>query len=200
QAPNGTDFKCWLIPGGVWHGGSDTLASTGVEYNPNMPSEEVFTSPLRGKCEGTVASTLPLSYQGTVIDSFSMDFKDGRAVAVHAQEHQDLLEKMITMDEGAAMVGELALVPHDSPISNSGVLFYNTLFDENAACHIAMGRGFNETLPGFADMDKEQRKEAGVNDSMIHVDFMIGCKELNITGYTRDGREVAIFRDGGWAI
>ena len=200
QAPNGTDFKCWLIPGGVWHGGSDTLASTGVEYNPNMPSEEVFTSPLRGKCEGTVVSTLPLSYQGTVIDSFSMDFKDGRAVAVHAQEHQDLLEKMIAMDEGAAMVGELALVPHDSPISNSGVLFYNTLFDENAACHIAMGRGFNETVPGFADMSKDELKEKGINDSMIHVDFMIGCKDLNITGYTRDGREVAIFRDGGWAI
>lgn len=200
QAPNGTDFKCWLIPGGVWHGGSDTLASTGVEYNPNMPSEEVFTSPLRGKCEGTVVSTLPLSYQGTVIDSFSMDFKDGRAVAVHAQEHQDLLEKMIAMDEGAAMLGELALVPHDSPISNSGVLFYNTLFDENAACHIAMGRGFNETVPGFADMSKDELKEKGINDSMIHVDFMIGCKDLNITGYTRDGREVAIFRDGGWAI
>ncbi len=200
QAPNGTDFKCWLIPGGTWHGGSDTLASTGVEYNPNMPSEEVFTSPLRGKCEGTVVSTLPLSYQGTVIDSFSMDFKDGRAVAVHAKEHQDLLEKMIAMDEGAAMLGELALVPHDSPISNSGVLFYNTLFDENAACHIAMGRGFNETVPGFADMSKDELKEKGINDSMIHVDFMIGCKDLNITGYTRDGREVAIFRDGGWAI
>ena len=200
QAPNGTDFKCWLIPGGTWHGGCDTLAATGVDYNPNMPSEEVFTSPLRGKCEGTVVSTLPLSYQGTVIPKFSMDFKDGKAVAVHAKEHQDLLKKMIAMHEGAAMLGELALVPHDSPISNSGVLFYNTLFDENAACHIAMGRGFNETIPGFADMSKEQLKEKGINDSMIHVDFMIGCKELNITGYTRDGREVAIFRDGGWAI
>lgn len=199
QAPNGTDFKCWLIPGGTWHGGCDTLPN-GKVYNPNMPSEEVFTSPLRGKCEGTVVSTLPLSYQGTVIDSFSMDFKDGRAVAVHAKEHQDLLEKMIAMDEGAAMLGELALVPHDSPISNSGVLFYNTLFDENAACHIAMGRGFNETVPGFADMSKDELKEKGINDSMIHVDFMIGCKDLNITGYTRDGREVAIFRDGGWAI
>ena len=199
QAPNGTDFKCWLIPGGTWHGGCDTLPN-GKVYNPNMPSEEVFTSPLRGKCEGTVVSTLPLSYQGTVIDSFSMDFKDGKAVAVHAKEHQDLLEKMIAMDEGAAMLGELALVPHDSPISNSGVLFYNTLFDENAACHIAMGRGFNETVPGFADMSKDELKEKGINDSMIHVDFMIGCKDLNITGYTRDGREVAIFRDGGWAI
>ncbi len=200
QAPNGTDFKCWLIPGGTWHGGCDTLATTGVDYNPNMPSEEVFTSPLRGKCEGTVVSTLPLSYQGTVIPKFSIDFKDGKAAAVHAEEHQELLEKMITMDEGAAMLGELALVPHNSPISNSGVLFYNTLFDENAACHIAMGAGFNETIPGFADMSRDELKEKGINDSMIHVDFMIGCKELSITGYTRDGKEAAIFKDGGWAI
>ena len=200
QAPNGTDFKCWLIPGGTWHGGCDTLATTGVDYNPNMPSEEVFTSPLRGKCEGTVVSTLPLSYQGTVIPKFSMDFKDGKAVAVHAEEHQELLEKMITMDEGAAMLGELALVPYDSPISNSGVLFYNTLFDENAACHIAMGRGFNETIPGFADMSKEQLKEKGINDSMIHVDFMIGSAELDVTGYTRDGKVVPIFRQGNWAL
>lgn len=199
QAPNGTDFKCWLIPGGTWHGGCDTLPN-GKVYNPNMPSEEVFTSPLRGKCEGTVVSTLPLSYQGTVIPKFSMDFKDGKAVAVHAEEHQELLEKMITMDEGAAMLGELALVPYDSPISNSGVLFYNTLFDENAACHIAMGRGFNETIPGFADMSKEQLKEKGINDSMIHVDFMIGSAELDVTGYTRDGKVVPIFRQGNWAL
>ena len=107
---------------------------------------------------------------------------------------------MIAMDEGAAMLGELALVPHDSPISNSGVLFYNTLFDENAACHIAMGRGFSETLPGFADMTQEERKEAGVNDSMIHVDFMIGSAELDVTGYTRDGKVVPIFRQGNWAL
>lgn len=200
QAPNGTDFKCWLIPGGTWHGGCDTLATTGVDYNPNMPSEEVFTSPLRGKCEGTVVSTLPLSYQGTVIPKFSIDFKEGKAVAVHAEEHQELLEKMITMDEGAAMLGELALVPHNSPISNSGVLFYNTLFDENAACHIAMGAGFNETIPGFADMSRDELKEKGINDSMIHVDFMIGSAELDVTGYTRDGKVVPIFRQGNWAL
>ncbi len=200
KSSNGTDFTCWLIPGGKWCGGSDTLKTTGVEYNPNMPSEEVFTSPLRGKCEGTVVSTLPLSYQGTVINQFSMDFQNGRAVAVHAPEHQELLEKMISMDEGAAMLGELALVPHDSPISNSGVLFYNTLFDENAACHIAMGRGFNETVEGAENMSDEELRETGVNDSFIHVDFMIGCKDLNITGHTRDGKEVAIFQDGNWAI
>ena len=165
-----------------------------------MPSEEVFTSPLKGKCEGTLVATLPLSYQGVLIDSFSMDFKDGKAVAVHAGEHQELLERMITMDEGACMLGELALVPNDSPISNSGVLFYNTLFDENAACHVALGRGFNEALEGFENMSDQEIKDAGINDSMIHVDFMIGCKELNITGHTRDGRDVAIFTDGNWAI
>lgn len=199
KAPNGTDFKCWLIPGGKWCGGYDTLAN-GATYNPNMPSEEVFTSPMRGRCEGTVVSTLPLSYQGVLIPKFSMDFKDGKAVAVHAEEHQDLLEKMLAMDEGACMLGELALVPHDSPISNSGVLFYNTLFDENAACHIAMGRGFHETVEGFADMTAEELREKGINDSLIHVDFMIGCQDLDITGFTQDGREVAIFRNGSWAI
>ena len=187
-------------PTAKWQGGSEILKTTGVEFNPNMPSEEVFISPLRGKCEGTVVSTLPLSYQGTVIPKFSMDFKDGKAVAVHAEEHQELLEKMITMDEGACMLGELALVPHNSPISNSGVLFYNTLFDENAACHIAMGRGFDESLEGFENMSREEIKEAGINDSMIHVDFMIGCQDLDITGHTRDGQEVAIFRNGNWAI
>ncbi len=200
SAPNGTDFTCWLIPGSRWVGGCETLKTTGVEFNPNMPSEEVFTSPLRGKCEGTLVATLPLSYQGVLINSFSVDFKDGKAVAVHADEHQELLERMIKMDENACMLGELALVPADSPISNSGVLFYNTLFDENAACHVALGRGFNETLNGFEDMSDQEIKDAGVNDSMIHVDFMIGCKELNITGHTRDGRDIAIFKDGNWAI
>ena len=200
SAPNGTDFTCWLIPGSRWVGGCETLKTTGVEFNPNMPSEEVFTSPLRGKCEGTLVATLPLSYQGVLINSFSVDFKDGKAVAVHADEHQELLERMIKMDENACMLGELALVPADSPISNSGVLFYNTLFDENAACHVALGRGFNETLNGFEDMSDQEIKDAGVNDSMIHVDFMIGCKELNITGHTRDGRDIAIFKDGNWSI
>ncbi|WP_322200138.1 aminopeptidase [Acutalibacter intestini] len=199
ESPNGTDFTCWLIPGSRWHGGSDKLLN-GVTFNPNMPSEEVFISPMRGKCQGRLVSTLPLSYQGTVIPQFSMDFQDGKAVAVHAQEHQELLEKMITVDEGACMLGELALVPDDSPISNSGVLFYNTLFDENAACHVAVGAGFNETLPGFENMSDEELKEAGINDSIIHTDFMIGSKELNITGHTRDGRDVAIFLGGNWAI
>lgn len=199
QAPNGTDFKCWLIPGAEWHGGSDKLVN-GVEYNPNMPSEECFTSPMKGKCEGTLVATLPLSYQGNLIDKFSIRFENGKAVEVHAEQGQELLEQMIAMDEGACMLGELALVPDDSPISNSGILFYNTLFDENAACHVALGAGFNETIPGFENMTDEELKEKGINDSIIHTDFMIGCKELNVTGYTRDGKKVEIFKDGNWAI
>ena len=200
ESKNGTDFKCWLIPGGKWHGGCDTLPANNVSYNPNMPSEEVFTSPMRGKCEGTLVATLPLSYQGNLIDKFSVTFKDGKAVSVKAEQGQELLEHMIKMDEGACMLGELALVPDDSPISNSSILFYNTLFDENAACHVALGAGFNETIPGFDKMSNEELKEKGINDSIIHVDFMVGSKELNVTGYTRDGKKVQIFKNGNWAI
>ena len=195
QAPNGTDFKCWLIPGAKWGGGGATILD-GTFYNPNMPTEEVFTSPLKGKCEGTLVSTMPLSYQGNLIDQFSITFENGRAVSCKAQQGQELLEKMLHMDEGASMLGELALVPHDSPVSNTGILFYNTLFDENAACHVALGFGFPECVEGFESMTDQELQEKGVNDSIIHVDFMIGSKDLDITGYTRDGKAVQIFKNG----
>ena len=198
-APNGTDFKCWLIPGAKWEGGGATILD-GTFYNPNMPTEEVFTSPLKGKCEGTLVSTMPLSYQGNLIDQFSITFENGRAVSCKAQQGQELLEKMLHMDEGASMLGELALVPHDSPVSNTGILFYNTLFDENAACHVALGFGFPECVEGFESMTDQELQEKGVNDSIIHVDFMIGSKDLDITGYTRDGKAVQIFKNGNWAI
>lgn len=198
-APNGTDFKCWLIPGAKWEGGGATILD-GTFYNPNMPTEEVFTSPLKGKCEGTLVSTMPLSYQGNLIDQFSITFENGRAVSCKAQQGQELLEKMLHMDEGASMLGELALVPHDSPVSNTGILFYNTLFDENAACHVALGFGFPECVEGFESMTDQELQEKGVNDSIIHVDFMIGSKDLDITGYTRDGKAVQIFKSGNWAI
>ena len=199
QAPNGTDFKCWLIPGAQWHGGGDTLPD-GTFFNPNMPTEEAFTSPMRGRCEGTLVSTMPLSYQGNLIDKFSVTFENGKAVSCKAEQGQALLERMIALDEGAAMLGELALVPVESPIYQEGILFYNTLFDETAACHVALGRGFNEVVPGFENMSAEELKARGINDSIIHVDFMIGCPELSVTGYTRDGREVKIFENGSWAI
>ena len=198
-APNGTDFKCWLIPGAKWGGGGATILD-GTFYNPNMPTEEVFTSPLKGECEGTLVSTMPLSYQGNLIDQFSITFENGRAVSCKAQQGQELLEKMLHMDEGASMLGELALVPHDSPVSNTGILFYNTLFDENAACHVALGFGFPECVEGFESMTDQELQEKGVNDSIIHVDFMIGSKDLDITGYTRDGKAVQIFKNGNWAI
>ena len=199
QAPNGTDFKCWLIPGAKWGGGGAAILD-GTFHNPNMPTEEVFTSPMRGRCEGTLVSTMPLSYQGNLIRDFSVTFENGRAVSCQAEQGQDLLEKMIHMDEGAAMLGELALVPYDSPISQSGILYYNTLFDENAACHVALGFGFPECVEGFDQMSEEELKEKGINDSIIHVDFMIGCKDLSITGYTREGKAVQIFKNGNWAI
>ena len=199
QAPNGTDFKCWLIPGAKWGGGGASILD-GTFHNPNMPTEEVFTSPMRGRCEGTLVSTMPLSYQGNLIRNFSVTFENGRAVSCQAEQGQDLLEKMIHMDEGAAMLGELALVPYDSPISQSGILYYNTLFDENAACHVALGFGFPECVEGFDQMSEEELKEKGINDSIIHVDFMIGCKDLSITGYTREGKAVQIFKNGNWAI
>ena len=199
QSKSGTDFKCWLIPGSHWIGGGETLAD-GTFFVPNMPTEEIFNTPIRGKCEGKLVSTLPLSAQGTLIEKFSITFKDGKAVSVKADQGQEILERMIAMDEGACMLGELALVPVDSPISNSGILFYNTLFDENTACHVALGRGFNENIPGYRDMTKEELTEKGVNDSIIHVDFMIGSKDLNITGYTRDGKAVQVFKNGNWAL
>lgn len=199
ESKNGTDFKCWLIPEANWMGGGDFLKD-GTFYNPNMPTEEIFTSPMAGKCEGTLVSTMPLSYQGNLIDKFSVTFQNGKAVSCKAEQGQELLERMIAMDEGAAMLGELALVPHDSPISNSGILYYNTLFDENAACHVALGMGFDNVIAGYADKTKEELHEMGVNDSIIHVDFMIGSADLNITGYTRDGKAVAVFRNGNWAI
>lgn len=198
-APNGTDFKCWLIPGAKWEGGGATILD-GTFYNPNMPTEEVFTSPLKGKCEGTLVSTMPLSYQGNLIENFSITFENGRAVSCQAERGQELLEKMLHMDEGASMLGELALVPHDSPVSNTGILFYNSLFDENAACHVALGFGFPECVEGFESMTDQELQEKGVNDSIIHVDFMIGSKDMDITGYTRDGKAVQIFKNGNWAI
>lgn len=195
----GTDFRCWLIPGSTWNGGGDVLLD-GTFYNPNMPTEEVFISPMKGKAEGTVVSTKPLSYQGKLIDRFSITFRDGKAVEWKAEVGQEVLDKMLGMDEGAKMLGELALIPYNSPISNSGILFYETLFDENASCHVALGRGFSSCLPGFAEMSKEEQYEKGINDSLIHVDFMIGSEDLNIDGYTRDGKKVAVFRNGDWAF
>lgn len=195
----GTDFKVWLMDGGQWLGGDETTLN-GVVFNPNMPTEEVFTTPLKGKAEGIVYATKPLSYQGQLIEDFSITFKDGKAVSCEAKSGQKMLEEMIATDEGAAYIGELALVPVTSPIAQAGILFYETLFDENASCHVALGRGFSMALPNYEDLTWEEVVEQGVNDSLIHVDFMIGDETLKVTGYTRSGEAVPIFNLGNWVL
>ena len=197
---NGTNFKVWLLPNVIWLAGGETALGSGIYYNPNIPSEEVFTSPWKGKAEGIVYSTKPLSYQGQLIEDFSVRFENGKAVEVHARKGEELLKQMISMDENAAYLGECALVPYDSPINNTGILFNNTLYDENAACHLALGRGFTNLVKDYEKYSEEELIAMGINDSQIHVDFMIGSKDLNIVGHTRDGKDVQIFKDGNWAF
>lgn len=199
KAPNGTDFRVGMIEDAVFMGGGeDTLL--GNFYNPNIPTEEIFITPKKGVAEGIVYSSKPLSYRGELIENFSIRFENGKAVEVHAEKNEDLLRQMIEMDEGAAYLGECALVPYSSPINQSGILFYNTLFDENAACHLALGAGFESCIKDFDKYTLEECRAKGVNDSMIHEDFMIGTADLSITAYTRDGKKVKIFENGEWAF
>ena len=196
---SGTNFKVELIPGIKWGAGVEET-SFGKSFNPNMPTEEVFTTPKHGTGEGLLVATKPLSYQGQLIEDFSIRFENGRAVEVKARKNQALLEQMIKMDENACKLGECALVPWSSPINESGILFYNTLFDENAVCHVALGMGFKELLPDGNELTTQQAYERGINDSMIHVDFMIGTPDLNIVGIKENGEEITLFKDGTWAI
>ena len=199
KGDNGTDLTVGMIPEAEFKGGGDTSLK-GIFFNPNIPTEECFISPMRGKAEGIVYATKPLSYNGELIENFSVRFENGKAVEVKAEKNQALLEQMISMDEGAAYLGECALVPVNSPISESGMLFYNTLFDENAACHLALGAGFTDTIKGFENKTIEECREMGINDSMEHNDFMIGYEGLDIDAITRDGKTVPIFRQGQWAF
>ena len=199
KAKNGTDLTVGMIPNAVFRGGAD-VSLQGIRFNPNIPTEECFISPMKGKAEGIVYSSRPLSYQGQLIDNFSIRFEGGRAVEVHAEKNEALLKEMIGMDEGAAYLGECALVPYHSPIRETGILFYETLFDENAACHLALGRGFADTIRDFEKYSLEECREMGINDSLIHEDFMIGTEDLDIDAETEDGKTVAIFRNGSWAF
>ena len=199
RSANGTDFSVDLIPGAKWEGAGTVNPLNGATYIPNMPTEEVFTSPLAGKCEGTLVAVKPLSWNSQLIEDFSITFRDGKAVSCTAAKGQDLLEEMIHMDEGSCMLGEVALVPKESPVNRCGFLFYETLFDENACCHCALGMGFKEVLPGGDDMTMEEAQKLGLNDSIIHVDFMVGADDLEIDGVKADGSTVAIFRNGTWA-
>ena len=198
-AANGTDLTVGMMDAGHWCGGRDKTLQ-GVAFNANIPTEECFISPKKGMAEGIVYATKPLSYRGQLIEDFSIRFENGKAVEVHARTGEELLKSMISMDEGAAYLGECALVPQKSPISESGILFYNTLFDENAACHLALGVGYADTIEGYQNMTLEECRSMGLNDSMIHEDFMIGCDSMNIDAVCADGRTVAIFRNGNWAF
>lgn len=200
KSANGTDFTVGLIPQGQFLAGSERTLGTDVEYNPNIPSEEVFTSPMKGQAEGVVYSTRPLSYRGTMIENFSIRFENGVVTEVHAEKGEAALKTLVNMDEGSKMLGECALVPHDSPIQNSGIMFYNTLFDENAACHLALGEGFTSCIKGFEDYTVEQCRQMGINSSMVHEDFMIGSEDLCITGECENGETVEIFKNGNWAF
>ena len=199
RSANGTDFTVELIPEARWEGAGAVNTVNRAFYIPNMPTEEIFTSPAAGRCEGTLVAIKPLSWNSQLIEDFSITFRGGRAVSCRAARGQALLEKMISMDDGAAMLGEVALVPKESPVNQCGFLFYETLFDENACCHCALGMGFKEVLPGGDDMSMAEAQKHGINDSIIHVDFMIGADDLSIDGILPDGSSVPVFRNGTWA-
>ena len=199
KASNGTDFHVGMIPEARFCGGAEKSLQ-GIVFNPNIPSEECFISPMRGKAEGIVYSSKPLSYQSQLIDRFWIRFHEGKAVEWHAEVNNDLLTKLIEMDEGSAYLGECALVPFDSPINQSGILFYNTLFDENASCHLAFGEAYPECIEGGESMTREEVQAHGLNYSLTHVDFMVGTADLSIVGTTHDGREIPVFINGNFAI
>lgn len=198
EAP-GTSLSIGLPDGHLWTGGS-SVNKSGTRFMANMPTEEVFTVPHRERVNGTVASTKPLSYNGTIIEDFSFTFQDGKVVDYHAERGEEALTQLLETDEGSRFLGEVALVPHDSPISNMNVLFYNTLFDENASNHLALGSSYTFCLEGGKEMTVEQTTAAGLNESLTHVDFMIGCATMSIDATLKDGRRVPIFREGNWAF
>ena len=194
----GTDLTIGLADGHEWQGGA-SKAKNGVICNPNIPTEEVFTTPHAHRVEGHVSSTKPLSYQGTLIDNIKVRFEKGLIVEAHASKGEKVLQQILDTDEGARHLGEVALVPNSSPISASGLLFYNTLFDENAACHIALGQCYSKCFLRGAALSKEQIEKQGGNKSLIHIDWMIGSGEIDIDGITADGEKVPVFRKGEWA-
>lgn len=200
KSSNGTDFSIKLKQGMIFEGGAAKTLQ-GIVYQPNMPTEECFTSPDKYSANGTVMATKPLSVDGKVVDNFGFRFENGKVVEVIAkeQEHKEVLEHLISVDEGARQLGEVALVPFDSPINQTGILFFETLYDENACCHLALGRAFEECIKDFDKMTEEERKAFDLNISIIHVDFMIGSRDLNITAKTIDGNTVEIFKNGTWA-
>lgn len=198
KAP-GTELEIELPEGHIWKGGS-SHTDKGIEFNANMPTEEVYTLPHKYGVNGTVSSTKPLNYGGSLVDNFSLTFKEGKVVDFKAEQGYDTLKNILDMDEGARRLGEIAIVPHQSPISQSGLIFYNTLYDENASCHLALGKAYPSSIKGGSGMDDDALDQNGVNDSLAHVDFMMGSAELDIDGVTSDGTTIPVFRNGNWAI
>ena len=194
----GTDLTVGLADGHEWMGGA-SLARNGITCNPNIPSEEVFTTPHCMKVQGKVSSTKPLSHQGTLIDNICVKFEAGSITEANASKGEEVLLKVLDSDEGARRLGEVALVPHSSPISQSGLLFYNTLFDENAASHIALGQCYSKCFKGGENLSKDEIIKRGGNSSMIHIDWMIGSEEINVDGMNSNGASIPIFRNGEWA-
>ncbi len=195
----GTDLTIELPEDHIWAGACD-YTPEGVRFVPNMPTEEIFTAPRWDGVNGRVYAALPLALNGNMVKDFYMDFKDGRIVDVHAEEGEEHLRASIDIDEGSHYLGEVALVQYDSPIRNTGLLFYETLFDENASCHLAFGAAYPECIRGGNDMSEEEQKAAGLNQSMNHVDFMVGTEDLSIVGVTHDGTEVSVFVNGNFAF
>ena len=199
KSANGTDLTVKLQPNHIWLSARETNLR-GIDFTANMPTEEVFSMPKRDGVNGVVVSTKPLSLNGQLVENFKITFKDGKAVEVEAEKGLDTLNTMLDMDEASRHLGEVALVPFDSPINQTGLLFSNTLFDENACCHFAFGFAFKNNIKGYENMSEEDFKEVGFNDSVNHVDFMVGSEDLEIKGYDFDGNEYVIFKDGVWAI
>ena len=195
----GTDLTVRMPENHMWLAGGDYCK--GVKFVANMPTEEVFSAPLRTGVEGTLVAAKPLVLNGNVIDGIRFTFREGRIVEIHADKGEETLRAEVELDEGSHYLGEIALVPYDSPISNSGILFYNTLFDENAACHFAFGEAYPACIKGGDDKEVEELKAAGINvESNTHVDFMVGTRDLEIVGTTRDGRKIKVFENGNFAI
>ena len=196
---NGTDLQIGLAEGALFEGAASTTPA-GQKFIANVPTEEVYTAPHCRRVDGIVYGTKPYVFNGDLIEGFWVRFKDGRVVESGAEKNADLLATLLDTDEGSRSIGEVALVPASSPINRSGLLFYNTLFDENAACHIAFGDGYPGTVAGGTALTEAELLERGVNHSVVHEDVMIGAEDTRITGRTREGREIEIFRDGVWAI
>ena len=199
KSANGTDLTVKLQPNHIWLSARETNLQ-GIDFTANMPTEEVFSMPKRDGVNGVVVSTKPLSLNGQLVENFKITFKDGKAVEVEAEKGLEALNTMLDMDEASRYLGEIALVPYDSPINQTGLLFSNTLFDENACCHFAFGFAFKNNIKGYETMTEEDFKEVGFNDSVNHVDFMVGSEDLEIKGYDFEGNEYVIFQNGVWAI